>query len=126
MPGYTTMLLDQMLVAENWITPNTAVIATLTASSNLGRATDPRSPPLAGGTNIEGLAWVPTAARPNQLLIGFRNPLQGGKAIVVSLLNADAVVDRRHRPVRRGDAARSRRPRHPRHGLVGRCTPRCC
>ena len=47
---------------------------------------------MAGGTNIEGLAWAPTAARPNQLLIGFRNPPQGGKAIVVSLLNADAVV----------------------------------
>jgi hypothetical protein len=91
-PGYTTSLLDQMLVPANWTTPDTALLATLTAASNLTRATDPALPPLAAGTNIEGLAWAPTAARPNQLLIGFRNPVQAGKAIVVSLLNADAVV----------------------------------
>ena len=91
-PGYTGMLLDQMLMAENWVTPDAAVLTTLTASSNLTRATDPALPPLAGGTNIEGLAWLPDATRPNQLLIGFRSPLQGGKAIVVSLLNADAVI----------------------------------
>jgi hypothetical protein len=90
--GYTVALLDQMLLAQYWTTPDSAVIATLTAASNLGRATDATLPPLAAGTNIEGLAWLPTAARPNQLLIGFRNPLQAGKAIVVSLLNADAVV----------------------------------
>jgi hypothetical protein len=91
-PGYTSALLDQMLLAPYWTTPNAAVIATLTAASNLGKASDPTLAPLAGGTNIEGLAWLPTAARPSQLLIGFRNPLQDGKAIVVSLLNADAVV----------------------------------
>jgi len=91
-PGYTGQLLDQMLVAENWATPDSAVIAALTTASNLSRATDPALPPMAGGTNIEGLAWAPTAARPNQLLIGLRNPPQDGKAIVVSLLNADAVV----------------------------------
>ena len=92
-PGYTSALLDQMLLAQYWTRPDAAVIATLTAASNLGRATDPSLAPLAGGTNIEGLAWLPSTARPNQLLIGFRNPLQAGKAIVVSLLNADAVVD---------------------------------
>jgi hypothetical protein len=91
-PGYTGMLLDQMLLAENWVEPDAAVLTALNASSNLTRATDPALPPLAGGTNIEGLAWLPDAARPNQLLIGFRSPLQEGKAIVVSLLNADAVI----------------------------------
>ena len=91
-PGYTAALLDQMLLAQYWNTPDTAVIATLTAASNLGKATDPSLAPLVAGTNIEGLAWLPAAARPNQLLMGFRNPLQAGKAIVVSLLNADAVV----------------------------------
>jgi hypothetical protein len=91
-PGYTGQLLDQMLVASNWATPDSAVIATLTAASDLARATNPALPPLAGGTNIEGLAWAPTAARPTRLLIGFRNPPQDGKAIVVSLLNPDSVV----------------------------------
>ena len=91
-PGYTSTLLDQMLVAANWITPDAAVIATLTAASRLATATDADLAPKVEGTNIEGLAWAPTAARPNQLLIGFRNPTQGGKAIVVSLLNADAVL----------------------------------
>jgi len=91
-PGYTTKLLDQMLVAANWVTPNTTVIATLTAKSNLGTSTDSSLAPLAGGTNIEGLAWAPTTSRPNQLLIGFRSPAQGTSAIVVSLLNATDVL----------------------------------
>ena len=91
-PGYSTKLLDQMLVAANWATPNTTVIATLTAKSNLGTSTDASLAPLAGGTNIEGLAWAPTTARPNQLLIGFRSPAQGASAIVVSLLNAPDVL----------------------------------
>ena len=81
-----------MLVAANWATPNTTVIATLTAKSNLGTSTDSSLAPLAGGTNIEGLAWAPTASRPNQLLIGFRSPAQGTSAIVVSLLNATDVL----------------------------------
>jgi len=90
--GYSTKLLDQMLTAANWATPDAAVIATLTAASRLGTSTDASLAPLAGGTNIEGLAWAPTGSRPNQLLIGFRNPPQAGKAIVVSLLNASNVV----------------------------------
>jgi hypothetical protein len=91
-PGYTTKLLDQMLLAANWATPNTAVIATLTAKSNLGTSPDASLAPLAGGINIEGLAWAPTASRPSQLLIGFRSPSQGTSAIVVSLLNATDVL----------------------------------
>jgi hypothetical protein len=95
--GYTSTLLDQMLEAANWVTPDAAVIATLTAASKLGTTTDASLAPKVDGTNIEGLTWAPTAAQPNQLLIGFRNPTQGnptqgGKAIVVSLLNADAVL----------------------------------
>ena len=52
-PGYTGQLLDQMLIADNWATPDSAVITTLTAASNLSRATDPTLAPMAGGTNIE-------------------------------------------------------------------------
>jgi hypothetical protein len=91
-PGYSSTLLDQMLVAANWATPDAAVIATLTAASNLGKTTDADLAPKLDGTNIEGLTSAPTSSRPNQLLIGFRNPTQDGAAIVVSLLNADAVL----------------------------------
>jgi hypothetical protein len=90
--GYTTNLLDQMLVAANWATPHAGVIATLTASSSLSKSTDANLAPLTDSTNIEGLALTPTASRPNQLLIGFRSPTQGGSAIVVSLLNATEVI----------------------------------
>jgi hypothetical protein len=68
------------------------VITTLTNASKLGTATDPNLAPKVNGTNVEGLAWAPTVARPNQLLIGFRNPGQSASAIIVSLLNADAVL----------------------------------
>lgn len=101
--GYSTKLLEQMLVATNWDSPNTAVIATLTAASNLSEMTDESLVPLAGGTNIEGLTWAPTGSRPDQLLIGFRNPSQGRNAIVVSLLNAPAVLG--GAPARFGEAA---------------------
>jgi hypothetical protein len=91
-PGYTTTLLDQMLVAANWVTPDADVIATLDAAANLTESSDADLAPKVDGTNIEGLTAAPTATRPNQLLIGFRNPTQNGDAIVVSLLNADDVL----------------------------------
>jgi hypothetical protein len=116
-PGYTTTLLDQMLVTGNWATPHTAVIATLTASSNLGRSTDSTLAPLAGGTNIEGLAWAPTASRPNQLLIGFRS-LPRVRARSSCRCSTPRRCSRARRPVRRGGAARPWRPRHPRDGVV--------
>lgn len=46
-------------------------------------------PKAAGGLNIEGLAATPEGG----LLIGFRNPLPAGKAMLVPLLNPAAVVD---------------------------------
>ncbi|HEX6764628.1 MAG TPA: DUF3616 domain-containing protein [Polyangiaceae bacterium] len=90
--GFSSTLLDQMLVAANWTTPNPAVIATLNAAANLGEPEDSDLAPKADGTSIEALAWAPTATRPSQLLVGFRNPTQSADAIVVSLLNADAVL----------------------------------
>jgi Protein of unknown function (DUF3616) len=90
--GYTTTLLDAMLTPANWVTPNTSLIATLNTAADLSEATDADLAPKVDGTNIEGLAWVPTTARPKQLLIGFRNPTQGADAILISLLNADAVL----------------------------------
>jgi hypothetical protein len=51
------------------------------------------APESAGGLNIEGLAATPDG----RLLIGFRNPRPGGRAIVVPLENPAAVVDRAQR-----------------------------
>jgi hypothetical protein len=53
---------------------------------DLKRASDlaPKAP---GGLNIEGL----TATPEGRLLVGFRNPVPGGKALLVPLLNPDAL-----------------------------------
>lgn len=48
-----------------------------------------RAPEEAGGLNIEGLSTTPAG----ELLIGFRNPIPDGKALVVSLANPADVVD---------------------------------
>lgn len=47
-----------------------------------------RAPKDRGGLNIEGLAAAPDGA----LWIGFRNPIPGGRALVVPLINPQAVV----------------------------------
>jgi hypothetical protein len=47
------------------------------------------------GFNIEGLAATPEG----QLLIGFRNPRPGGKAIVIPITNPDAVIAKGQKPV---------------------------
>jgi hypothetical protein len=44
-----------------------------------------------GGLNIEGLSVTPE----NHLLIGFRNPVPGGKALIVPLLNPDELCEGR-------------------------------
>jgi len=46
-------------------------------------------PKQVGGLNIEGLAATPEG----HLLIGFRNPLQGGKALIVELTNPLEVIE---------------------------------
>ena len=57
-----------------------------------------RAPKAAGGLNIEGLSATPE----NHLLIGFRNPIPGGKALLIPMLNPDEVIERK--PARFGDA----------------------
>src|SRR5690606_2028620 len=47
-----------------------------------------RSPEQPGGLNIEGM----TAAPDGRLLLGFRNPIVGGRALVVALENPHAVL----------------------------------
>ena len=86
--GTSNALLDQMLVAANWVAPNTTVIAALTTSSKLDDNNDASLARELMGTNIEALANDGTG----KLLIGFRNPRPGNKAIVVSLVNPDAAL----------------------------------
>ena len=45
-------------------------------------------PKARGALNIEGLSATPEGS----LLIGFRNPIPGGKALLVPMLNPDAVI----------------------------------
>ena len=61
----------------------------------LGRAAT-IAPELPGGLNIEGLSATPTGA----LLIGFRNPIPEGKALLIPLVNPAEVIA--GRPARLG------------------------
>lgn len=58
------------------------------ARYELGKAAQlaPKDP---GGLNIEGLTATPEGT----LLIGFRSPIPGGRALIVPLLNPDALYD---------------------------------
>jgi hypothetical protein len=56
-----------------------------------------RQPKARGGLNIEGLCATPTS----NLLIGFRNPIPNGQALIVPLLNPEDLVE--GRPARFGD-----------------------
>lgn len=47
-----------------------------------------QAPESANGLNIEGLAAAPSGG----LLVGFRNPVPGGRALIVPLANADAYL----------------------------------
>jgi hypothetical protein len=51
-----------------------------------------RAPKSLGGLAIEGLAATPDG----RLLIGFRNPVPKGRALLVPLLNPDEVIDGKH------------------------------
>ena len=57
---------------------------------DLAKASE-KAPEAAGGLNIEGLAAMPDG----KLLIGFRNPIPGNKALIVPLENPDDVVGAR-------------------------------
>ena len=52
------------------------------------RAASLREPKARGALNIEGLSTTPDG----RLLIGFRNPIPDGKALIVPLLNPDEVI----------------------------------
>ena len=66
-----------------------------TALARYGIAAAARRPPEeAGGMNIEGLAATPDG----RLLIGFRNPVPDGRALVVPIENPAGVIFREQQP----------------------------
>ena len=90
--GSTDHLLPDLLDPGSWATPNAAVISLLQSASQLSNSSVPSLAPELNGTSIEGLAALPTAAYPGQLVLGLRNPQSGGKALLVTLRNADAAI----------------------------------
>ncbi|NUP13921.1 MAG: DUF3616 domain-containing protein [Polyangiaceae bacterium] len=97
-PGRYESLLEEMLESSNWLAPHAEVIALLDERSQLDEDTVEDLAPKINGTCIEGLAAAPTATDAQRLLIGFRNPLYESKAIVVTLLNPDAVLTQQTTP----------------------------
>lgn len=90
--GHADTILDDLLDRATWAVPDDTVIAALANASQLDDPKDSDLEPKLAGTNIEGLARAPTAAAPERLAIGFRNPRLAGRAIVVTLLNPAAAV----------------------------------
>jgi hypothetical protein len=90
--GYTETLLDDLLAAANWTSPNPAVIAAVAAAISLDQEESENLIPNVGGTTIEGLAQASAAVAPATLWLGFRNPTLAQRAILVSLLNPDAAI----------------------------------
>ncbi|OJH38799.1 hypothetical protein BON30_21470 [Cystobacter ferrugineus] len=86
--GTSSNLLRDMLEASNWTVPNTSVISLLKERSRLSEGTVPELAPKLNGTNIEGLAALPSG----ELVVGFRNPRSGSNAVMVTLTNPSAVV----------------------------------
>jgi hypothetical protein len=90
--GYGSSLVADLLDASRWTTPSSVVIALLQSAAQPATASDPALAPEVDGLNIEGLAAWPSASQPNRLVLGLRNPRSGADAILVTLLNADAML----------------------------------
>jgi hypothetical protein len=90
--GHADTILDDLLDRATWTVPDDTVIAALTKASQLDDPKDPDLEPKVSGTNIEGIARAPTAAAPERIAIGLRNPQLAGRAVVVTLLNPAAAV----------------------------------
>ena len=66
-----------------------------------------------GGFNIEGLAATPDG----RLLLGFRNPITEGKALVVPIENPKEVVNGKRAEIGMPDRDCARWSRHPKHRI---------
>lgn len=90
--GRSEHLLDDLLDKDNWQTPSDELDDILDDASQLAKATVADLAPEKNGISIEGLGHWPSAAYPERLAIGLRNPRWNNKAILVTLLNPSAVV----------------------------------
>ena len=90
--GHADTILDDLLDPATWTVPDATVIAAFAKAAQLDDPKDPDLEPKVKGTNIEGIARAPTAAVPERIAIGFRNPQLDGRAVVVTLLNPAAAV----------------------------------
>jgi hypothetical protein len=96
--GSRSSLLSELLAPANWIKPDSAIITALDNAAQLGTQTNTNLAPKVNGINMEGLARAPSDGQPNRLLFALRNPRVNGKAVVVSLLNADAFATQGAKP----------------------------
>lgn len=99
--GRYDRLIEDMLDDTAWEEPITAaavaVIEDIRSATQLDKERVENLAPKIAGLNIEGLAVDPEGAG---LLIGFRNPVPGGKALVVSLANPQELVTGMHTKAR--------------------------
>lgn len=82
-------LVEDMLNEDSWEEPNPYFLQLLQDRTQLDRDEVKWLAPKKFGLNIEGLAASPSG---KTLWIGLRNPLVGGKAVLIPLLNADEVI----------------------------------
>ena len=86
-------LVGDMLRAELWSTTDVAhverTIKLIAGATKLHKPTDRELAPTKSGLNIEALAAFPDGSG---LLIGLRNPISGGEALVIHLKNPDDLV----------------------------------
>lgn len=91
--GRYDYLVRDLLDPQRWDEPGaiatTTVVAALTQAAKPSTKKTARLAPKQKGLNIEALAARPDGSG---LLVGFRNPAPAGKAIVVQLRNASALV----------------------------------
>ena len=91
--GRYDQLVDDLLDETAWQGPSAETIQTiigkLRAATRLNKKRVKKLAPKRRGMNIEGLAATPSGTG---LLIGFRNPLSDGKALVVFLANPQELV----------------------------------
>jgi hypothetical protein len=86
--GSSARLVQDMVIASSWATPDASVIAAIAKATRLDDDEVSSLAPESSGFNIEGLAALPSG----DLVIGLRNPALDDKAIAITLTNADDVV----------------------------------
>lgn len=81
--GYSDQLVQNLLDPNNWQQPATDVIALIEQTTQLEQSRDADLAPKADGLNIEGLTALPDG----RAVIGLRNPVIDGMAILILINN---------------------------------------